>query len=88
MLKDRISLDHAAIEEINKYLAGSDNEMVNALLSIVEKYGTPDEINRMAAEARKMPNLIARLKNMDSPYLKDLEWLTKMRDKKRFRKHI
>ena len=84
MLKDHLSLNLAAAEELNKYFASSENEMVNEVLRVVEKYGTPEEINRMAMDAKKLPNLLARLKNMDSPYLKDLEWLTEMRDKGAF----
>lgn len=84
MLKDRLALNVSAVEELNKFLQSNENEMVNEVLRVVEKYGTPEEINHMAREAKKLPNLLARLKNMDSPYLKDLEWLTVMRDKGAF----
>ena len=58
-----------------------DAKLVNAILDVVAKYGTPEEINRKAEEARQLPSLMARLKEMNSPYVKDLEWLIEQRDK-------
>jgi hypothetical protein len=56
----------------------------NNLLDIVERYGGVDEINRKAREARKLENLMARLRAKNSPYIKDLEWLTEQRDTNSF----
>jgi len=57
-----------------------DSEVVNDFLAIVEKHGGPEEINRKADDARQLPRLLQRLKEIDSPYLKDVEWLTEQRD--------
>lgn len=84
MLRDRLKMDAAFIEELNNFLIAPDNKLINGILRVVEKYGTPEEINEQAKQARSLPNLIQRLKNQDSPYLKDLEWLTSMRDKGAF----
>jgi len=54
------------------------------LLRVVEKYGTPEEINAKARKAQKLSNLLKRLQVMKSPYLKDLEWLMAERDKGSF----
>ena len=62
------------------FLLNPDMRVVNDLLDVVAKYGTPEEINAKAAEARKLPNLLRRLKSQDSPYVKDIEWLTAQRD--------
>jgi hypothetical protein len=43
-----------------------------------------DEINRKAQEARRLPNLLGRLKEIGSPYLADLEWLIEQRDRHAF----
>ncbi len=56
------------------------NKLVNDLLAVVEKYGGPEEINRKAREAGKVENLMNRLKEKNSPYVKDLEWLIEQRD--------
>ena len=63
------------MEAINRFLVDTNNSIVNAVLGVVSKYGTPEEINAKAQEARKLPNLLRRLRDMESPYLKDLEWL-------------
>ncbi|HOE57862.1 MAG TPA: hypothetical protein PLI20_09760, partial [Bacillota bacterium] len=84
MLRDLLKIDPAFIEELNGYFAEPNNNLINDILSVVEKYGTPEEINEQARQARKLSNLIDRLKNQDSPYLKDLEWLISVRDKGAF----
>jgi hypothetical protein len=84
MLRDRLKIDAAFIEELNHYFADPSNSFINEILSVVEKYGTPDEINEQARQSRKLSNLLDRLKNQDSPYLKDLEWLASVRDKGAF----
>jgi hypothetical protein len=53
---------------------------VNDLLEVVAKYGSPEQINARASEARKLPNLLARLAEQGSPYLRDVEWLIAQRD--------
>lgn len=84
MLKDNLTVDPAFIEELNHFITDPNNKLVNELLRVVEKYGTPEEINHQAKEARKFKNLMERLKNQDSPYVRDLEWLTSVRDKGAF----
>ncbi|MDI6894991.1 MAG: hypothetical protein QME70_10390 [Bacillota bacterium] len=84
MLRDRLRLETAALEEINRFLLDPDNRLVNEALRIVTRYGTPEEINARAREARQLPNLMARLRNLHSPYLEDLEWLASERDRGAF----
>jgi hypothetical protein len=40
----------------------------------------PEEINQKARKARQLDNLVERLKEVDSPYLRDVEWLIQQRD--------
>ncbi len=84
MLRDQLQIDAAFVEELNRYFLDPNNRFINDILSVVEKYGTPGEINEQARQARKLSNLIGRLKTQDSPYVKELEWLTEMRDKGAF----
>ncbi len=44
-------------------------------MDIVAKYGTLEEINRKAAEARKLENLFAKVQQTKSEHMRDLEWL-------------
>ena len=73
-----ISADH--LQQINRFLTDPHSEVINDLLRIVERHGGPEEINRKADVARRLPNLMARLKESGSPYLADLEWLIEQRD--------
>jgi len=83
-MREKLRIRSSALEEINQFLLDPDNPVINALLQVVEKYGTPVEINAKAREARKLPNLLQRLKAIKSPYLGDLEWLSAERDKGSF----
>jgi bifunctional DNA-binding transcriptional regulator/antitoxin component of YhaV-PrlF toxin-antitoxin module len=84
MLRDRLKIDAAFIDELNQYFADPGNNFINEILSVVEKYGTPEQINEKARQAKKLSNLFERLKNQESPYVKDLEWLKTVRDKGAF----
>jgi len=79
-LRERLKISEERLREINKFILDPKNELINSLLEIVEKYGGPEEINRKANEALKLENLLDRLEEEKSPYLADLEWLTKQRD--------
>jgi hypothetical protein len=83
-LRERLKIGSSVVEEINRFLLDPDSSIINAMLQVVAKYGTPEEINAKAREAQQLPNLIGKLRNMESPYLKDLEWLTAERDKGAF----
>jgi len=69
---------------MNQWLTDPNNELIGQMLDVVERYGGPEEINRKASEARKLENLLSRLKEEKSPYVKDLEWLTERRDQGAF----
>jgi len=83
-LRSKLKIQEQNLEEVNGFLGAKNNPLVNALLNIVEKHGGVDEINRKAAEARKVENLMARLERKKSPFVKDLEWLMKQRDNDEF----
>ncbi len=83
-LRERLKIESSALEEINRFFLDPDNPVINAVLLVVAKYGTPEQINARAKEARQLSNLLGRLKEMGSPYLKDLEWLMAERDRGSF----
>ena len=83
-MREKLKVDPAVIDELNDFLLDPDNPLVNGVLRVIAKYGTPDQINRQAEESRSLPNLLARLRKMDSPYIEDLEWLEEVRDKGAF----
>lgn len=83
-LRDRLRIAQEQFDQINGLLLDPDSQVINDFLAVVEKYGTVEEINRQAEEARHLPNLMARLKEINSPYLADLEWLIEQRDQGAF----
>jgi hypothetical protein len=83
-LRDLLKISEDRLTEINNLLLNPDNEAVDRILQIVEKYGGPEEINRKASEARKYENLMTSLKTIKSPYVADIEWLVGQRDKAAF----
>ena len=83
-LRRRLRINSSALKEVNQLLLDPNNPVINGLLRVFEKYGTPEEINAKARKAQKLSNLLKRLQVMKSPYLKDLEWLVAERDKGSF----
>jgi len=83
-LRQQLKISETRLNEINALLTDPNDETIGRIIEIVEKYGGPAEINRKAAEAGKFENLMARLKEINSPYVADLDWLAEQRDKGAF----
>jgi hypothetical protein len=83
-LVQRLKISPERLDEINALLLDPGSRVVNDFLAVIEKHGTPQEINQKARDARQLPNLMARLKALNSPYLSDLDWLTEQRDRSAF----
>ncbi|MBW1697507.1 MAG: hypothetical protein JRK26_11975 [Deltaproteobacteria bacterium] len=83
-LRDLLKISENRLKEINRLLTDPNNTIINELLAVIEKYGGVQQINKKAKEAGKQENLLARLKEERSPYLKDLHWLAEQRDKGAF----
>src|SRR5450759_2680580 len=79
-LRARLRVPTDRLAAINDVLLDPNTRLVNDLLDVVAKYGAPEEINARAAEARKLPNLMRRLADAQSPYLDDVRWLLAQRD--------
>ncbi len=79
-LRERLRIPYSQLDAINNLIGNPDSEVISALLDVVAKYGTPEEINAKAREAGRLENLMARLRASGSPYLKDVEWLIAQRD--------
>ncbi len=79
-LRARLHIPHERLDEINALLLDPHSRVVNDLLDVVAKYGTPEEINRQAAEAGRLDYLMLRLAEHNCRYLDDLEWLIRQRD--------
>jgi len=83
-LRERLRIPDSFLDELNAFLLDPHNRVINDLLDVVAKYGTPEEINRKASEARQLPRLIARLQEVAPEHLRELNWLEEQRDKGAF----
>jgi len=83
-MRKMFTIDANRVNEINNFLMNPNTTLVNDLEAVIEKYGTPDEINAQARESIKVENLLKRLEKKKSPYVKDLEWLQQQKDNNAF----
>jgi len=83
-IRGKFIIDDIRLKEINDFLTDPKNQLINDLLTVIEKYGGPEEINRKASNAGKIENLMNRLRKKNSSYVRDLEWLIEQRDKGAF----
>ncbi len=82
--REMLEIRHSRLDAINEVLLDPNSKIINAFLDVVAKYGTPEEINRKAAEARKLENLYAKVQEKKPEFIKDLDWLKEQREAKRF----
>lgn len=83
-LRERLRVSHDRLVALNDILLNPDMRVVNDVLAVVAKYGTPEEINAKAEEAGKLENLLQKVEAVKPEYLADLYWLMEQRDKGAF----
>lgn len=84
MRKQDFQVGPSAMEGLNTFLTNPDNPLLADLRRVVAKYGSVEEINARAREAGRIETLLKRLERINSPYIKDLEWLMTAREEGRF----
>ncbi len=82
--RDRLAISADRLQSINEFLMSPDNKLIDQLLKVIDKYGGVNAIREKAAEAGKLENLISQLKELNSPYLADVEWLVEQKEKRAF----
>ena len=80
MSREKLAISDERVKEVNDFLLNADSQIINDLIMLVEKHGGVDEINRKAAEAGKLDNVLAKMDAQNSPHLKDIQWLMEQRD--------
>lgn len=83
-LRQLLAIPVDRLEDINKVLMNPDMRVVNDFLDVVQKYGTPNEINKKSHEAGQLANLISKVEQIKPEYLKDLDWLIEQKDRNAF----
>ena len=82
--RKKLEIPTEALETINQFLLDEKNPLINDLLSLIDKYGGIENINKKAEEASKLENLLGKLGKINPGYVKEIEWLISERDKKSF----
>ena len=82
--RELLKIPSDRLDAINEVLMNPDTKIINSFLDVVAKYGTPEEINRKAAEARKLENLYAKVREKKPEFVTDLDWLKEQRDANKF----
>ena len=83
-LRNLLSIPASRLDEINRVFLDPNSEVVNNLIEVISKFGTPEEINKKAEEARKLPVLKEKVKATKPEFLEDLKWLEEQRDQGAF----
>jgi len=83
-LRSRLAINTDRLEAVNNILLNPDMEVINNFLAVVEKYGSPEEINAKAEQARKLDNLLTIVEKTKPEYLDDLRWLQDKKDSEAF----
>jgi hypothetical protein len=83
-IRQRLAIPGDRLDLINAFLLDPEGRIVNDLLAVVARYGTPDEINAQAREAGRLPALLDRVRTGNPDYFAELEWLAGQRDRGAF----
>jgi hypothetical protein len=83
-LRSRLTIPAQRLDALNQVLLDPATQVIDDFLEVVAKYGDPDEINRKAAEAAALPNLMRRVQDRTPAFAEDLAWLEKERDRGAF----
>lgn len=68
------------VQEINALLGNPKAKIIQQLLAVVKKYGTPKEINEKAKWNSDISVILGKLKKIHPSYVDDVQWLIKKRD--------
>lgn len=83
-LRQRLTIPTHCLDAINAMILDPETRAINDFLEVVSHYGTPEEINRKARQARQLPNLLEKVREKKPEYLEDLKWLEEQRERKAF----
>lgn len=79
-LREMLRIPEDRLASINRLLIAPDMRAIDDFLAVVQRYGTPEQINAKAAAARQLPALFHRVQETNPAHISDLEWLQEQRD--------
>lgn len=74
-LQERLRISPDKLNLINSVLTDGDTQVIADLLDVVDRYGTPEEINQKAIQAGNLSHLLQQAEQISPAYLEDLHWL-------------
>ncbi len=77
---ENFGIDINVVQDFNRWINDPGNTYVRQLKSLVNKYGSVEEINAKAREAKQMGTRLAMLKSLGNPYVEQLNWLIDQRN--------
>ncbi|HLA16637.1 MAG TPA: hypothetical protein VJZ72_07020 [Candidatus Limnocylindrales bacterium] len=83
-LRRRLAIPPQRLEALNSLLVDPQARVVDDVLEVVARYGTPEVINRRAQQAGALPALLEHVRATRPERLADLEWLAEQRDRGAF----
>lgn len=83
-LLKKLEIPKDRLKAINQIFLDGDMRVMKDFLAVVEKYGTPKEINKKHKQARKLENLMKQVEERAPGYIADLKWLIEQRDRGAF----
>jgi len=83
-MQSMLKIPQHRLDEINAILLNPDTRVIQDLLAVVARHGTPEEINRKAEQAGQLHSLLQRVRESKPEYIEALQWLEAQRDRKAF----
>lgn len=83
-MQNLLNINPNLLESVNGVLLDPNARVMKNFLEIVNKYGTPEAINRKHREARRLENLLKIVQERNPDAHKDLHWLIEQRDRGAF----
>jgi len=79
-IQQLLKIPYQRLDDINDLLLKPDIQVIQDFLQVINKYGSPEEINQKAVNARKIDSLIDKIRKKNPEYINDLDWLRQKRE--------
>lgn len=83
-LRSLLAIPRDRLDAINAVLLDPSEKVISDFLSVVAKYGSPEEINWKHRKSRSIESLMKVVSQRAPDYIKDLSWLMEQRDRQAF----
>jgi hypothetical protein len=83
-MRSLLKIPTSRLDAINQVLLDPETQVIADFFGVVEKYGTPAEINARAAQALELASLRDRVKQVQPEFVEHLDWLEEQRNQGAF----